>query len=209
MASKKAAGRSNSTKTTSKPANKKTAAKKSTSKSSSRANAKSSTKKSSGKSSGRSTYNRAGSKKGSYKASADLYRNNAAVNESATIIVAAISVVAIISLFSSKMGVFGETISAVLKGLLGLGGYLLPFVVIIFSIWIFMSEKREGFKLKIAASALFLCSIAAFAFALSSDGQGSISVQRLYDTGGALNGGVIGGVFGNFLISFLKYRVKL
>lgn len=202
MASKKAAGRSNSTKTTSKPANKKTAAKKSTSKSSSRANAKSSTKKSSGKSSGRSTYNRAGSKKGSYKAPADLYRNNAAVNESATIIVAAISVVAIISLFSSKMGVFGETISAVLKGLLGLGGYLLPFVVIIFSIWIFMSEKREGFKLKIAASVLFLCSIAAFAFALSSDGQGSISVQRLYDTGGALNGGVIGGVFGNFLISF-------
>ena len=124
------------------------------------------------------------------------------MNESATILVAAISVVAIISLFSSKMGVFGETISAVLKGLLGLGGYLLPFVVIIFSIWIFMSEKREGFKLKIAASALFLCSIAAFAFALSSDGQGRISVQRLYDTGGALNGGVIGGVFGNFLISF-------
>lgn len=123
-------------------------------------------------------------------------------DEVIALIVIAVSAVALISLITDSIGVVGQAISGVLKGLLGISAYFLPFVVIVFCIWRLFSERKDKLRIRIAASALFLVALASFAYALSTDGYEAVSVYKLYENGSATNGGAIGGVIGGVLIKY-------
>ena len=122
-------------------------------------------------------------------------------DEAVCLIVIALCIVALVSLFTKSMGVVGEAVSTYLKGLFGIGGYFLPFIVTVFCVWMIFSEERQGVGLKAGAGLLFIVCIAAFAQAITSTGQGAISAGRLFDAGSAANGGLIGGAVGETLMS--------
>ncbi len=138
--------------------------------------------------------------------SKNSYEDEGMMDEVISLIVIAISIVALISLFTDKIGIVGEVIGNVLRGLFGLGGYFLPFLVIAFCVWMLFSEERRGFKLKIGASVLFIVCMASFAHAISSTGQGTLTVSNLYSSGAASNGGAVGGIIGGTMV---KYFDKL
>ncbi len=183
MAGKKTAAKKGTRKTYTAP--KKSAAKKTTS----RKSTKNYKGKSSSRTRGRTSYNK-------------NKIDDGMRDEVIALIVIAASAVSLISLVTDKIGVVGQVVSGLLKGTLGISAYFLPIIVIIFCIWILFSERRDNLHIRIAASALFLVAMAAFAYALTTDGYESISVQRLYDNGSAANGGVIGGVIGGVLLKY-------
>ena len=91
-------------------------------------------------------------------------RNGSGVRDEAVcLIVIALCIVALVSLFTKSMGVVGEAVSTYLKGLFGIGGYFLPFIVAVFCVWMIFSEERQGVGLKAGAGLLFIVCIAAFA----------------------------------------------
>lgn len=137
---------------------------------------------------------------GRKKQSKKKYDDNGAMDEVISLIVIAVSIVALISLFTDKIGIVGEMTSGLLKGLFGLGGYFLPFIVIAFCVWTLFSEERRGVGLKVAAAALFIISMAAFAHSISASGQGTLTMAKLYSNGSASNGGAVGGMIGGGLI---------
>ncbi len=134
------------------------------------------------------------------------YDDSVMLDEVISLIVIAASIVALISLFTDKIGVVGEIIGDLLKGLLGIGGYFLPFVVIAFCVWLLFSEERRGLRFKAGAAALFIICMAAFAHAISASEQGTLTMAKLYSNGAASNGGAIGGIIGGTLV---KYFDKL
>ncbi|MEA4972020.1 MAG: DNA translocase FtsK [Candidatus Metalachnospira sp.] len=163
------------------------------------------------KSAAKKTASKSSSKKYKVKRSSNTKGRNArnkntiddgTKDEVIALIVIAISAVALISLITDSIGVVGQVISGVLKGLLGISAYFLPFIVIVFCVWRLFSEKRDNLRIRIAASALFLVALASFAYALSTDGYEAISVYKLYENGGAANGGAVGGVIGGVLLKY-------
>ena len=103
-----------------------------------------------------------------------------------------ISIVMAISMFSSSMGFFGDFIRTFLKGLLGFGGYVVPFVLCIFCVWMLASGVRNFVPVKIAGSVGLLIFVSAFAQALGGD-EGT-KILDFWKNGSATNGGFIGGI---------------
>ncbi|MDD5946109.1 MAG: DNA translocase FtsK 4TM domain-containing protein [Clostridia bacterium] len=192
MAQKKTASKT----TAKKSGSKSTAKKQSTAKNSGRKNA------SAGKKSGAKASSRKTSSKNTAKNSGD----DSMLDEIICLIIVMICIVAVISLFTSKIGVFGSFISGFLKGLFGLGGYFLPFIAIVYCLWMLFSDGRGNAELKLGAAVLFIVCLAAFAHAITASGTESLSFGKLYAAGSASNGGAIGGVIGGIL---LKYFDKL
>ncbi|MDR4022217.1 MAG: DNA translocase FtsK 4TM domain-containing protein [Eubacteriales bacterium] len=127
-------------------------------------------------------------------------KSAAAKDEAVCLIALALCIVALVSLFTDKMGIAGETISGFLKGLFGLGGYFLPFIAASFSLWMLFSEERRGIGMKVGAGLLFIVSIASFAQAITTTGQGTVTAAKLFADGSAANGGLVGGAIGGVLI---------
>lgn len=127
-------------------------------------------------------------------------KSSGAMDEAVCLIVIALCIVALVSLFTDKMGIAGEAVSGILKGLFGLGGYFLPFIAASFSVWMIFSEERRGMGMKIGASLLFIVSIASFAQAITATGQGTVTAASLYSNGSAANGGLVGGAIGGVLL---------
>lgn len=123
-------------------------------------------------------------------------------DEIIALILITMSSVALISLITSKIGVVGQILSSVLKGIFGISSYFLPILIIIFCIWYLFSERRESFRIRILASIIFLISMSAFAHAISSDGYQAEAIAELYKNGNASNGGVIGGLVGGVLLRY-------
>ena len=69
-------------------------------------------------------------------------KSAAAKDEAVCLIALALCIVALVSLFTDKMGIAGETISGFLKGLFGLGGYFLPFIATSFSLWLLFKDAE-------------------------------------------------------------------
>lgn len=141
---------------------------------------------------------RPSSKKGSNKAA---YEDDGIMNEVVCLAVLALCIVAIISLFTDKIGLVGEYISGGLKGFFGIGGYFIPIIASVYCLWTLFGEDIRGEKYKIIASVMFIVAISSFSHAISTDGQGTISTSMLYSNGSAGNGGVIGGLIGGALVS--------
>lgn len=180
-------------------AQRKTAAKKTNSK----ANVKSASKKRTGsKSGGRKTPASRNTKKTGRKTPQAGYENSGIFDEVISLIVIAASIVAVISLFTDKIGIVGEIVGSVLKGTLGLGGFFLPFIVIALCVWTLFSEERYGMKFKIGASVLFVICMASFAHAITVGDQ-AVRTAKLFADGGAHNGGLIGGLIGGTMVRYL------
>ena len=183
-------------------AQKKTAAKKTTKK----ANVKSTGKKRTNtKNGGRKTTSSKNTKKNTRKKTPNAYDDSGVFDEVISLIIIAVSIVAIISLFTDKIGIVGDFIGSLLKGTFGLGGFFLPFIVIVLCVWSLFSEERYGIKFKIGASALFVVCMASFAHAITLGDQ-VVKAANLFANGSAGNGGLVGGIIGGTMV---KYFDKL
>lgn len=117
------------------------------------------------------------------------------------IIIIAIGLVSMISLFSYKMGIIGNVIRGTTFSFMGFGGYFLPLTIIGLGL-VFILDKYDNSKVKMALSVLliFLSMLVMF------DGVNSINsgfVDRvknsIYLSKVGKGGGVIGGFLGFFI----------
>ena len=121
-------------------------------------------------------------------------------DEILAIVIALIAVLVFVSLVSTSMGIFGEFISTVLKGVFGSGAYLLPVVVVGYCIWYAVSRKKQYAYLKLAGVIIFLvatCAFLQYVF-VGAAAKSSLSVTELirafFRQAAAVNGGVVGGL---------------
>ncbi len=122
-----------------------------------------------------------------------------------------VSVIVMLSLFTSVMGIFGELINKLFKGLMGISSFILPVLVSAFSIWWLFSRKRRFAAAKAVGIALFIVSFAAL-FQLITQNGGSFNdigffarIGKFYSEGNSVNGGIIGGLVAYYLSKFLGW----
>ena len=130
------------------------------------------------------------------------------LDEVILIVIIVISAVVFISQITSKMGVVGPVIGGLFQGLLGISGVLLPVLVIIYCIWMLMSEERKWPLVRAFGGALFLLTVASAAYLfhplnVSGDLGFAKKAMELFDSGSLTNGGLIGGLFGGGLFGLL------
>lgn len=130
------------------------------------------------------------------------------LDEVILIVIIVISAVVFISQITSKMGVVGQVIGGLFQGLLGISGVLLPVLVIIYCIWMLMSEERKWPLVRAFGGALFLLTVASAAYlfhplSVSGDLGFAKKAMELFDSGSLTNGGLIGGLFGGGLFGLL------
>lgn len=78
------------------------------------------------------------------------------LDEVILIVIIVISAVVFISQITSKMGIVGQVIGGFFQGLLGVSGILLPVLVIVYCVWMLMSEERRWPLVRAFGGALFL-----------------------------------------------------
>lgn len=127
------------------------------------------------------------------------------------IILIILSVIVLLSLCTSVMGIFGEFINSIFKGLLGISAFLLPIFVTAFAIWYLFAKERHFTGAKITGIILFLISFAAF-FHLITEKSGSFAdvgffkrISDFYTDATGVNGGVFGGITAYYLDKFLGW----
>lgn len=130
------------------------------------------------------------------------------LDEVILIVIIVISAVVFISQITSKMGVVGQVIGGFFQGLLGISGVLLPVLVIIYCVWMLMSEERKWPLVRAFGGALFLLTVASAAYLfhplnVSGDLGFAKKAMELFDSGSLTNGGLIGGLFGGGLFGLL------
>ena len=130
------------------------------------------------------------------------------LDEVILIVIIVISAVVFISQITSKMGVVGQVIGGLFQGLLGISGVLLPVLVIIYCIWMLMSEERKWPLVRAFGGALFLLTVASAAYLfhplnVSGDLGFAKKAMEVFDSGSLTNGGLIGGLFGGGLFGLL------
>lgn len=204
MAQKKTAARSTTKKANVKSASKKkgTTRKSSGSAKKSTANKSRNNGKNSGRDTARGVNRNVGRPSGKKRTSKNNYEDEGIIDEVICLAVLAVCIVALISLFTNKIGLVGEYLSNGLKGFFGIGGYFIPVIASLYCLWTLFGENISGKKYKITAAVIFIVAISSFSHAISIDGQGMLSTSALYANGSAGNGGVIGGLIGGLLVSW-------
>ncbi|MGE4215127.1 MAG: DNA translocase FtsK 4TM domain-containing protein [Anaerotignaceae bacterium] len=117
-----------------------------------------------------------------------------------------VSILVLLSLFTSVMGMFGTAINSLLKGIFGAGAFILPVLLIAFCVWMLASKEKDFARVKVWGIILFVLSIATF-FQLINTGAYNISgdlsflkqAGYFYKNATGTNGGVMGGVIGSGL----------
>lgn len=130
------------------------------------------------------------------------------LDEVILIVIIVISAVVFISQITSKMGIVGQVIGGFFQGLLGVSGILLPVLVIVYCVWMLMSEERRWPLVRAFGGALFLLTVASAAYlfhplSVSADLGFVKKAMELFDSGSLTNGGLIGGLFGSGLFGLL------
>lgn len=130
------------------------------------------------------------------------------LDEVILIVIIVISAVVFISQITSKMGIVGQVIGGFFQGLLGVSGVLLPVLVIIYCVWMLMSEERKWPLVRAFGGALFLLTVASAAYLfhplnVSGDLGFGKKAMELFNNGSLTNGGLIGGFFGGGLFGLL------
>ena len=99
----------------------------------------------SGSSKGRSSGKGQTAKKPSVKKQIDKKRfGDSIYDEIVVLALIIISVIVLLSLCTSVMGIFGDAVNNVFKGLIGIGSFILPVLVSVFGVWFLVSEKEKG-----------------------------------------------------------------
>lgn len=126
------------------------------------------------------------------------------LDEVILIIIMLISLVAEISLVTEKMGIVGQMLNSLFKGLFGASGVLLPIFIIIFCGWLFISEERKMPVVRAIGGLIFLLCISAGMQIINPiDVTEGLSFFKkigfYYGEGTLTNGGYFGAVFGGLL----------
>lgn len=112
-----------------------------------------------------------------------------------------------ISLLTDSMGALGDKWQSIMLGMFGLGGMLLPALVIAYSVWILVDKDRDEHLMRIGGMSLFFVAFCSGIEVIhSSDVEHLIFADQLivyYDEGGMTTGGVLGGVIGGFIARLL------
>ncbi len=168
-----------------------------------------STSKTGTRQSGKSTASK--TNKNSRTSSKTQPEKNSLKQEIIMIILIILSVIVLLSLCTSVMGIFGEFINSIFKGLLGISAFLLPILVTAFAIWYLFAKERHFTSAKITGIILFLISFAAF-FHLITEKSGSFAdvgffkrISDFYTDATGVNGGVFGGITAYYLDKFLGW----
>ena len=185
--------------------NKKTAAKTPAKKP---AEAKKDAAKSSGKKTETKTTKKEPVKKETTKVNAKPARfGDSLLDEIILLLIIVVSIVVFVSLLTDKMGVIGGLISTFFKGILGFGGILLPVFVILYCIWMLVSEEKRFPVVRAIGAILFLLTVASAAQIINPVEAGNVGFLKrcgvLYDAGAFSNGGLFGGLIGGGLYTAL------
>ena len=134
-----------------------------------------------------------------------------------SIIAVFLSIIVLLGVIFSSGGIFGQAIGTFMKGLFGLGAYILPIITIVYCISLFFSEEKKINVPKFLLSILLFLLFIGFVHLLSREQQtfatASDYVKAMYSNGDMVNGGLIGacmgdmfhyilGGFGSFLLFF-------
>lgn len=117
----------------------------------------------------------------------------------------AFCILMIFCIASGRMGILGEILGGFFKGLLGIGGILLPIGIILYCVWVLMSKEKNGLFLRAYGGLLFIITIATWAYVLHPMVL-SVQIQFVqrcvmyFEDGSFANGGLLGGLIGNMLI---------
>ena len=181
--------------------NKKTAAKTPAKKP---AEAKKDAAKSSGKKTETKTTKKEPVKKETTKVNAKPARfGDSLLDEIILLLIIVVSIVVFVSLLTDKMGVIGGLISTFFKGILGFGGILLPVFVILYCIWMLVSEEKRFPVVRAIGAILFLLTVASASQIINPVEAGNVGFLKrcgvLYDAGAFSNGGLFGGLIGGGL----------
>ena len=129
------------------------------------------------------------------------------LDEIILLLIIVVSIIVFVSLLTDKMGIIGGLISAFFKGILGFGGLLLPVFVIVYCIWMLVSEEKRFPVVRAIGAVLFLLTAASAAQIINPVETGTSGfVKRcgmLYSEGAFSNGGLLGGLIGGALHSAL------
>lgn len=141
-------------------------------------------------------------------------RKNSLKPEIISIITIGICILVIISVFSGNgknaaafsdnaIGFLGGIVCWLLKGIFGIGAYVLPFAVICLCSSAFFSDDKKIKLSKFIISIILFLILISFMHLLG--GNNEKSAIDCFNEGGALNGGFIGCLIGNFLYGILGF----
>ena len=130
------------------------------------------------------------------------------LDEIILLLIIVVSIIVFVSLLTDKMGIIGGLISALVKGLFGFSGLLLPVFVVLYCVWMLASEEKRYPVVRGIGAFLFLLTLAAAAQVINPvSREADMSFVRycgkLYEQGAFSNGGLFGGLIGGGLHSAL------
>ncbi len=131
-------------------------------------------------------------------------KNKEIVAEVASIAIIGLCILTVIGVYFGGGGIAGQVIGGALKGFLGFGAYILPFILIGFCIYMFFSEKKVLSANKTILIFVMFFLLIAFLHIIQFDHQsenlsfGAFS-KAMYKNGSYFNGGLFGAYLGSLL----------
>ena len=126
------------------------------------------------------------------------------LDEVILLLIIVVSIIVFVSLLTDKMGIIGGLISAFVKGLFGFGGLLLPVFMVLFCIWMLVSEEKKYPVVRAIGAFLFLLTLSSAAQIINPINRDANMAfvkycGKLYGEGAFSNGGLFGGLIGSGL----------
>lgn len=136
------------------------------------------------------------------------YSNSSIKLEIICIMIICISLILFISVFFNGGGALGGVLSSFLKGIFGIGAYILPILSICFCIFIFFSKEKKINIFKFSLSIICFFIVITFFHILTKDKNAIYSnygvyLINKYKSGNFLNGGILGALGGDLLLKIM------
>jgi len=138
---------------------------------------------------------------------------NPVLKEAASVLFIVIGIIILMSVYMNNekdrgVGAIGNIISQVLKGLFGLGAYIIPFVAISVSMYIIVSKTKKISLYRFTLSIMIFLVVISISHIFSDKAGASYNtissfVKSTYSTGSLHNGGLIGAVICDTLIAVI------
>ncbi len=132
-------------------------------------------------------------------------------DEMILLVILLVCVLLLVSLFTDKLGIVGEFLSTLSKGLFGFSSVLLPILTGAFCIWMLGSEEKEHAGMRLGGGILLLLSISAAAQIFNPVTLGVAgntffgNAAAYYQAGNMTNGGLLGGLLGSAFYSLFNW----
>jgi len=120
------------------------------------------------------------------------------------IIIIAICVFLILSLFTDRIGRIGALVEAGFVGSFGLAAYFFPFIVIGICFYLIFKTEKKLSSLRLVSLFILFFDISVFAHILSANDVASGDATHYFLNASAKNGGFFGAAVGNFLVDIVN-----